>query len=168
MRILVVGGGGREHALCWKLVQNAVLERLYAAPGNAGMAELATLVPVNAGDVTALVDFAERESIDLTVVGPEAPLIAGLVDEMEARGMAVFGPTRDAARLEGSKSWARRLCERHGIPAARSRTGATFCRWRWPTTTSGHPTATGAPTPAGWAPSARCPRWERPWSAGWW
>jgi phosphoribosylamine--glycine ligase len=122
MRVLVVGGGGREHALCWKLAQNPTVERLYAAPGNAGMAELATLVPVSAGDVTGVVEFAERESINLTVVGPEAPLVAGLVDEMQARGMAVFGPTRDAARLEGSKAWARRLCDTHGIPAPRSRT----------------------------------------------
>jgi phosphoribosylamine---glycine ligase len=121
MRILVVGGGGREHALCWKLSQSPVLDRLYAAPGNAGIAELATLVSVSAGDVTGLIDFAERESIDLTVVGPEAPLVAGLADEMQSRGMAVFGPTRDAARIEGSKSWAKWLCDTHGIPAPRSK-----------------------------------------------
>jgi phosphoribosylamine--glycine ligase len=120
MRVLVVGGGGREHALCWKLSQNPMMDRLYAAPGNAGIAELATLVPVSAGDVTGIVEFAERESIDLTVVGPEAPLVAGLADEMQSRGMAVFGPTREAARLEGSKAWARRLCEKHGIPAPQS------------------------------------------------
>jgi phosphoribosylamine--glycine ligase len=121
VRILVVGGGGREHALCWRLAQSAMVDRLYAAPGNPGIAELATLVPVSAGDVTGIVDFAERESIDFTVVGPEAPLVAGLADEMQARGMAVFGPTREAARLEGSKVWARELCERYGIPAPRSR-----------------------------------------------
>jgi phosphoribosylamine--glycine ligase len=120
MRILVVGGGGREHALCWRLDQNPAVDRLYAAPGNAGIAELATLVPVSAADVQGIVEFAERESVDLTVVGPEAPLVAGLADEMQARGMPVFGPTRDAARLEGSKAWARRLCDRHDIPAPRS------------------------------------------------
>jgi phosphoribosylamine--glycine ligase len=120
VRILIVGGGGREHALCWKLSQSPVLDRLYAAPGNAGIAELATLVSVSAGDVTGLLDFAERESIDLTVVGPEAPLVAGLADEMQYRGMAVFGPTREAARIEGSKSWARWLCDKYGIPAPRS------------------------------------------------
>jgi phosphoribosylamine---glycine ligase len=120
VRILVVGGGGREHALCWRLSQNATVDRLYAAPGNAGMAELATLVPLSSGDVDGLVEFAERESIDLTVVGPEAPLVAGLADEMQSRGMRVFGPTFEAARLEGSKAWARRLCERHGIPTPRS------------------------------------------------
>jgi phosphoribosylamine---glycine ligase len=121
MRVLVVGAGGREHALCWRLAQSPSVDRLYAAPGNAGIAEVATLAPVSAGDIPGLVEFADRESIDLTVVGPEAPLVAGLVDEMEAQGMPVFGPERDAARLEGSKVWARELCERHGIPAPRSR-----------------------------------------------
>ena len=121
MRILIVGGGGREHALCWRLGQSASVDRLYAAPGNAGIGELATLVHVSAGDIPGLVEFAERESIDLTVVGPEAPLVAGLVDEMESRGMPVFGPMREAARIEGSKVWARELCQRHGIPAPRSR-----------------------------------------------
>jgi phosphoribosylamine--glycine ligase len=120
MRVLVVGGGGREHALCWRLSQSSSVDRLYAAPGNAGIGEIATLVPVSAADIAGVVEFAERESIDLTVVGPEAPLVAGLVDEMEARGLPVFGPIREAARLEGSKVWARELCERHGIPAPRS------------------------------------------------
>jgi phosphoribosylamine---glycine ligase len=120
MRILVVGGGGREHTLCWRLAQSPVVDRLFAAPGNAGIAELATVVPVAVTDVAALVELAERESVDLTVVGPEAPLVAGLVDELQARGMAVFGPTREAARIEGSKVWGRSLCERHGIPAPRS------------------------------------------------
>jgi phosphoribosylamine--glycine ligase len=121
MRVLVVGAGGREHALCWRLSQSASVDRLYAAPGNAGIGEVATPAPVSAADIPGLVEFAERESIDLTVVGPEAPLVAGLVDEMEARGMPVFGPTREGARLEGSKVWARDLCDRHGIPAPRSR-----------------------------------------------
>jgi phosphoribosylamine--glycine ligase len=121
VRILVIGGGGREHALCWKLAQNPTVDRIYAAPGNAGMAELATLAPVSAGDIEGIVDFAEAQSIDFTVVGPEAPLVAGLVDEMQMRGMAVFGPTGDAARVEGSKAWARWLCDRHGIPSPRSR-----------------------------------------------
>jgi phosphoribosylamine--glycine ligase len=120
MRVLVVGGGGREHALCWRLSQSSSVDRLYAAPGNAGIGEVATLVPVSAADIAGVVEFAERESIDLTVVGPEAPLVAGLVDEMAVRGLPVFGPTREAARLEGSKAWARELCERHGIPAPRS------------------------------------------------
>jgi phosphoribosylamine--glycine ligase len=122
MRVLVVGGGGREHTLCWSLALSPVVDRIFAAPGNAGIAELATIVPVAVTDVAGLVKLAERESIDLTVIGPEAPLVVGLVDELQARGMAVFGPTREAARIEGSKVWARSLCERHGIPAPRSRT----------------------------------------------
>src|SRR5438105_15824489 len=118
MRVLIVGGGGREHALCWRFAQSPSVDRLYAAPGNAGIAELATLAHVSAGDILGLVEFAERESVDLTVGGPEAPLVAGLVDEMESRGMRVFGPTRAAARIEGSKDWPREVWQRHGIPAA--------------------------------------------------
>jgi phosphoribosylamine--glycine ligase len=121
MKVLVVGQGGREHALAWKLAQSPSVNRIFVAPGNAGMTEVATCEPIAAGDVPGLVDFADRESIDLTVVGPEAPLVAGLVDAFEARGQAVFGPSRAAARLEGSKAWAKDLCERHGIPAPRSR-----------------------------------------------
>jgi phosphoribosylamine---glycine ligase len=121
VRVLVVGGGGREHALCLGLSGNPAIDRIYAAPGNAGIAEIATLVPIAAGDVQGLLEFAERESIDLTVVGPEAPLVAGLADEMQKRGLPVFGPTSDSARIEGSKAWARQLCERYGIPAPRSR-----------------------------------------------
>ena len=121
MKVLVVGQGGREHALAWKLAQSPSVERVFAAPGNAGVAEVATCEPISSGDVPGLVDFAEREAIDLTVVGPEAPLVVGLADELEARGLPVFGPSRSAARIEGSKAWAKELCERHGIPAARSR-----------------------------------------------
>jgi phosphoribosylamine--glycine ligase len=120
VRVLVVGGGGREHALVWRLAQNPSVERLYAAPGNAGIAVEATCLPIRADDVARLVDAVEREEIDLTVVGPEAPLVAGLADELLARGRRVFGPSRDAARLEGSKAWTKELCERYGIPAARS------------------------------------------------
>lgn len=120
MRVLVVGGGGREHAIVWRLAQNPTIDRLYAAPGNAGIAREATCVDIAADDVKELVAFAEREGIDLTVVGPEAPLVAGLADELEARGLRVFGPTAAAARIEGSKAWAKELCERHGIPAGRS------------------------------------------------
>jgi phosphoribosylamine--glycine ligase len=118
--VLVVGGGGREHALVWRLAQNPTVDRLLAAPGNAGIAADATCVPVAADDVPALVEVVEREDVDLTVVGPEVPLVAGLADELMSRGRRVFGPTRDAARIEASKAWAKRLCERYGIPAARS------------------------------------------------
>jgi phosphoribosylamine--glycine ligase len=120
VRILVVGGGGREHALAWRLAQNPTVERLYAAPGNAGIARDATCLPIAADDVARLAEAIEREDIDLTVVGPESPLVAGLADELLARGRRVFGPTRDAARIEGSKAWAKDLCRRYGIPAPRS------------------------------------------------
>ncbi len=121
MRVLVVGQGGREHALVWSLARDSSVEGLHAAPGNAGMEDLAVVHPVEADDVPGIVELVERERIDLTVVGPEAPLVAGLVDELEARGHAAFGPRREAARLEASKVWAKRLCERHGIPSPRAR-----------------------------------------------
>jgi phosphoribosylamine--glycine ligase len=121
MRVLVVGGGGREHALVWRLAQNPTVDRIFAAPGNAGIAQEATCLPVAADDVPGIEAIVERESIDLTVVGPEAPLVAGLIDELEATGNRAFGPTRDAARIEGSKAWTKELCERYGIPAGRSR-----------------------------------------------
>jgi phosphoribosylamine---glycine ligase len=121
VRVLVVGGGGREHALCWALSQNPMVDRLYAAPGNAGTETLASGVPIPAEEVDRMAAFAESESIDLVVVGPEVPLVAGLADELVARGLPVFGPTTEGARIEGSKAWAKSLCERHGIPAARSR-----------------------------------------------
>jgi phosphoribosylamine---glycine ligase len=122
MKVLVVGGGGREHAMIWRLAQNPTVDRLYAAPGNAGIEQEATCLPLGADDIPGIVAAVDREAIDLTIVGPEAPLVGGLADELEARGHPVFGPTREAARIEGSKSWAKELCERHGIPAARSRT----------------------------------------------
>ena len=121
MKVLVVGQGGREHALAWRLAQSPSVDRVFVAPGNAGMADVATCEPISSGDVPGLVDFAEREAMDLTVVGPEAPLVAGVADEFELRGLRVFGPTREGARIEGSKAWAKDLCERHGIPAPRSR-----------------------------------------------
>jgi len=120
MRILVVGGGGREHALVWKLAQNPTVDRLFAAPGNAGIAREATCVPLAPDDLPGIVDLVERENIDLTIVGPEGPLVAGLVDELDLVGRRVFGPNREAARIEGSKAWTKELCERYGIPAARS------------------------------------------------
>ncbi len=119
MRVLVVGGGGREHALCWKLRQSLKLSRLYCAPGNPGIAEVAERVPIGAEEIDRLADFAVERRIDLTVVGPEAPLALGLADELTARGLAVFGPNRLAAELEGSKVFAKQFMERHGIPTAR-------------------------------------------------
>jgi phosphoribosylamine---glycine ligase len=119
LRVLLVGGGGREHSLAWKLAQSPRLAALYAAPGNPGIARLAECVPVRADDVAAVVDLAERERIDLTVVGPETPLAAGLVDALDARGRPAFGPSRAAAALESSKAFAKALFARHGIPTAR-------------------------------------------------
>ena len=120
MHILVVGGGAREHALLWKLAQSPRRPRLYCAPGNAGSAALAENVPIGAEDVPALARWAEEHAVDLTVVGPEAPLAAGLADVLAARGLAVFGPTRSAAAIEASKAWAKDLMQRHGIPTARA------------------------------------------------
>jgi phosphoribosylamine---glycine ligase len=124
MRLLVVGGGGREHALVWKLKwENSALD-LYAAPGNPGIAELATCAPIGATDIDALLDFATRERIDVTVVGPEAPLAAGIVDRFRERGLAIFGPTRAAAAIETSKAFAKALMLEAGVPTARAETHA--------------------------------------------
>jgi phosphoribosylamine--glycine ligase len=119
LRVLLIGSGGREHALAWKLAQSPRLGTLYAAPGNPGIARVAECVSVRADDVPAIADLAERERIDLTVVGPEVPLALGVVDALEARGRRAFGPTRRAAALESSKAFAKDLFARHGIPTAR-------------------------------------------------
>ena len=115
MRVLLVGGGGREHALAWKLRQSPGL-RLWAAPGNPGIAQAATLEAVKADDIGGLCDLASRHDIELTVVGPEAPLCAGLVDALATRGLRAFGPTQAAAALEGSKAFAKEFMARHGVP----------------------------------------------------
>jgi phosphoribosylamine--glycine ligase len=121
VRVLVVGGGGREHALCWALARSPGVGRLWCAPGNAGTSTVAANVPISATDVGGLVEWAVREAVDLVVVGTEAPLVDGLADELRARGLAVFGPSAGGARIEGSKVFAARLCAAHGIPAASSR-----------------------------------------------
>jgi phosphoribosylamine--glycine ligase len=118
MKVLVVGGGAREHALCWKLRQSPLLTELYCAPGNPGIAALADRVPLAAEEVQRLADFATELRIDLTVVGPELPLTLGIADEFANRGLPLFGPTQRAAELEGSKVFAKQLMERHGIPTA--------------------------------------------------
>jgi phosphoribosylamine--glycine ligase len=118
MRILVVGSGGREHALVEALAQSPNATALYAAPGNPGTAQVATNVGLAADDADGLVDFAREEAIDLTIVGPEQPLVDGLVDRFEAEGLRIVGPTAEAARLEGSKAFADRFMDRHGIPTA--------------------------------------------------
>ncbi|HEY5301257.1 MAG TPA: phosphoribosylamine--glycine ligase, partial [Acetobacteraceae bacterium] len=119
MRVLVIGSGGREHALCWAIAASPLLSQLWCAPGNPGIAELATCVPIEATDIPALVAFALANQIDLVVPGPEAPLVAGLADAMDRAVIACCGPTEAAARLEGSKTFTKELCDAAGIPTAR-------------------------------------------------
>jgi phosphoribosylamine--glycine ligase len=116
MRVLVVGGGGREHALVWKLKQSPQATQLFAAPGNAGIAELAECIDIGASEVRRLADFAAKNGIDFTVVGPELPLTLGIVDEFESRGLRIFGANQQAAFLEGSKVFAKRLMKKYKIP----------------------------------------------------
>ena len=118
MKILVVGGGGREHALVWKIAQSPLVEKIYCAPGNPGIAALAECVDIFADKVAALCDFALDQGVDLTVVGPEVPLTLGIVDLFEAAGLRIFGPTRAAAQLEGSKSFSKDLMAKYRIPTA--------------------------------------------------
>ncbi|MCR9175629.1 MAG: phosphoribosylamine--glycine ligase [Alphaproteobacteria bacterium] len=118
MRILVVGSGGREHALCWAIAASPLTSALFCAPGNAGIADEATCVPIAMDDLDALVRFTRDEEIDFVVVGPEAPLVAGLVDKLTAAGIKAFGPTAAAAILEGSKAFTKDFCARHAIPTA--------------------------------------------------
>ncbi len=126
MRILVVGSGGREHTLIWKLKQEQPEAQIYAAPGNGGTKALAESVPLKAEEVGGLADFAESREIDLTVVGPEAPLVAGITDAFEGRGLAVFGPSAAAAEIEGSKAFAKALMEVAGVPTAAHSTLSDF------------------------------------------
>lgn len=124
MKVLVVGAGGREHALAWKCAESERVHEVLVAPGNAGTAlePKCRNVAVGAADIPALLELARREGVDLTLIGPEGPLVAGVVDAFQAAGLACFGPTRQAARLEGSKAFTKDFLERHGIPTARSRT----------------------------------------------
>ncbi|MCY1664478.1 phosphoribosylamine--glycine ligase [Rhizobium sp. SL86] len=116
MKVLLIGSGGREHALAWKLAQSPLLSKLYAAPGNPGIAEEAELVSLNVEDHQAVIAFCRDHGIDLVVVGPEAPLVAGLSDDLRAAGFAVFGPSKAAAQLEGSKGFTKDICARYKIP----------------------------------------------------
>jgi phosphoribosylamine---glycine ligase len=122
LNILVIGGGGREHALAWKIAQSPRVARVYVAPGNAGTARDDALVNVPVTDIRELVAFAKKSEIALTVVGPEAPLAAGVVDAFREEDLAIFGPTRAAARLESSKDFAKAFMQRHGLPTAEYRT----------------------------------------------
>ena len=127
MQVLVIGGGGREHALSWKCAQSPQVRRVFVAPGNAGTAleEKTTNVAIAVDDFDGLIAFAKRESIELTIVGPEGPLVAGIVDRFAAAGLPCFGPRQNAARLEGSKAYTKDLLHRYGIPTAKY---ATFTR----------------------------------------
>jgi phosphoribosylamine---glycine ligase len=118
MNVLLVGSGGREHALAWKLAQSPLLEKLYAAPGNPGIAEHAEIAEIPAGDQRSLIDFCLRHSISFVVVGPEAPLVEGLADNLRTMGIGVFGPNKAPAQLEGSKGFTKDLCARENIPTA--------------------------------------------------
>ena len=118
MRILVIGGGGREHALVWKLAQSPKVDKIFVCPGNPGMKNLAECVALPLTDLEAVADFAEKESVALTVVGPEATLVAGIVDVFNKRGLAIFGPTAAAAEIEGSKAFSKQLMAKYGIPTA--------------------------------------------------
>lgn len=123
MKVLVVGSGGREHALVWKIAQSSRVDEIFCAPGNAGIAELATCVDIAADDISALTTFAEENAIGLTVVGPEVPLAAGIVDIFEKKGLKVFGASKKAAQLEASKAFSKKIMTRYGIPTA---TGKSF------------------------------------------
>ena len=118
MKVLVVGGGGREHALVWKIAQSPKVTKIYCAPGNAGISEQATIIPIKANDLNSLLEFALKERIDLTVVGPEDPLTQGIVDLFESKGLFIFGAYRKAAEIEGSKAFAKEMMKKYHLPTA--------------------------------------------------
>ena len=118
MNVLLIGGGGREHALAFALAQSPRLKKLYAAPGNPGIGTLAELVSVRVTDQAAVISFCKAHAIDFVIVGPEAPLVAGLVDDLAAAGIAAFGPSKFAAQLEGSKGFTKDICAKYNIPTA--------------------------------------------------
>ena len=119
MKVLVVGGGGREHALCWKISQSPLVEKTYCAPGNAGISRHARCLDIGVGDFSSLAQFVKKESVDLTVVGPEQPLCEGITDLFEREGLLIFGPSKAAAELEGSKIFSKNLMKKHGIPTGK-------------------------------------------------
>ncbi|MBW1902162.1 MAG: phosphoribosylamine--glycine ligase, partial [Deltaproteobacteria bacterium] len=126
MRILVVGGGGREHTLVWKISQSPKVKKIFCAPGNAGIAELATCVPIDAENIVELLNFAKQNQVDLTVVGPEGPLSRGIVDMFNKAGLKIFGATQKAAEIESSKSFAKNLMNKYGIPTSKGRAFTSY------------------------------------------
>ena len=139
MNILLIGSGGREHALAWAICASPLCSCLYAAPGNPGIEEHAICVDLDVTDHDAVIDFCRRHEVELVVIGPETPLVAGLVDDLEAAGIKAFGPTREAARLEGSKGFTKDLCRAHAIPTA------AYERFTEPAAAKVHIRAQGAP-----------------------
>ncbi len=119
MKILVVGGGGREHAICWKLSKESNVDKIYCAPGNAGISNVAQCIDIQDSDIENLLNFAKENKIDLTIVGPEIPLVAGIVDKFEKEGLKIFGPNKKCAQLEGSKSFSKDFMIRHNLPTAK-------------------------------------------------
>ncbi|WP_062106206.1 phosphoribosylamine--glycine ligase [Bacillus niameyensis] len=126
MKVLIIGSGGREHALCKKVKASSLVTQVYCAPGNGGIGEDAILVPIQETDFADLIEFAKKEEIDLTIVGPEVPLVAGIVDEFEAAGLKVFGPRKNAAIIEGSKTFAKELMKKYHIPTAEYETFTSY------------------------------------------
>lgn len=126
MKVLVIGSGGREHALCWKIKQSQKVRKIFCAPGNAGIARIAECVNIKADRIEDLLEFARYEGIDLTVVGPEQPLILGVVDLFQKNGLRIFGPSQAASELEGSKAFAKNLMRKYGIPTAEYKTFSSF------------------------------------------
>ena len=122
MKVLVVGSGGREHAICWKISQSPKVDKIYCAPGNAGISQIAECVDIKAMEFDKLVAFAKEKNIDLTVIGMDDPLVGGIVDVFEAEGLRVFGPRKNAAILEGSKAFSKDLMKKYGIPTAKYET----------------------------------------------
>ena len=118
MRVLVIGSGGREHALVWKIKQSPKVEKIFCAPGNAGTSEFADNIPIAPDDIEGLLQFAMKKEIELTVVGPEQPLVMGIVDRFEVKGLRIFGPSASAAELEGSKSFSKDIMQKYGLPTA--------------------------------------------------
>lgn len=118
MKVLIVGSGGREHAIAWKVAQSAKVDKIYCAPGNAGISEFAECVPIGAMEFEKLAAFAKEKEIDLTVIGMDDPLVGGVVDVFEREGLRVFGPRKNAAILEGSKAFSKDLMKKYGIPTA--------------------------------------------------
>lgn len=119
MKVLVIGSGGREHALCWKVKQSQKVSKIYCAPGNGGTAEIAENINIKANDVNSLLEFASKNKIDLTIVGPEEPLVLGIVDKFEVNNLKIFGPNKECAKLEGSKDFSKQFMEKYNIPTAK-------------------------------------------------